>query len=99
MIIVETLLFDTYAIMEIMQGNPNYKKFTTATPIINDFILSELCYSLLKTQGKKTVYTYTNKYAPFSMQINSKIIRNAMNFRYKNRKKNLNNRLHRIHSG
>ena len=44
-------VFDTYAIIEVIKGNPNYASYLDATPIINQFILAELCYCLLKEAG------------------------------------------------
>ena len=41
-------VFDTYAIIEIVRGNPNYIKYNDSEVIINNFIYAELCYNILK---------------------------------------------------
>ena len=41
-------LFDTYALMEILDENINYETYTNLKPIINDFIFAEFCYNLFK---------------------------------------------------
>jgi predicted nucleic acid-binding protein len=48
----ENLLFDTYALFEIMNNNPNYSKYLEKRAIINDFIFAELCYNLIKDKAK-----------------------------------------------
>ena len=50
----ESFVFDTYAILEIIKGNINYKPYLDATILINDFIFAELCYNLLKENKEKT---------------------------------------------
>lgn len=84
-----TFVFDTYAIFEIIKGNKNYEKYVSSTPIINDFILAELSYNLLKEFDSKTATGYTGDYAPFSLRVNSAIINSAMEFRYKNKKRKM----------
>ena len=48
----ETYLFDTYALIEIINKNLNYKKYVEKNVIINDFIFAELCYNLIKNKVK-----------------------------------------------
>ncbi len=80
--IKETFLFDTYAIMEIIEGNSNYNPYLDATIIINDFIFAELCYNLLKESKEKTE-GYARKYAPYISPLEHEWIKEAMKFRLK----------------
>ncbi|HZX20707.1 MAG TPA: PIN domain-containing protein [archaeon] len=86
---MQAFVFDTYAIFEIISGNPDYEKYIQHPIIVNPFIVSELCYNLLKTKEQKTANEYTDKYAKYSETIGKEIIKEAMNFRYKNREKKL----------
>ena len=49
-------LFDTYAIIEIIDGNKNYLKYSDSDVVINNFIFAELCYNLFK--GRKDYQNY-----------------------------------------
>ncbi|MBU0466370.1 MAG: PIN domain-containing protein [Nanoarchaeota archaeon] len=81
-------IFDTYAIIEIIRGNPNYKPYLDEGIIINDFIFSELCYNLIKIDYPKKEY-YLEKYEEFISQVDPEIIKEAMQFSYKNKKKKM----------
>ena len=82
------LLFDTYALLEIIEGNPNYEKFTDRKIIINNFIFAELCYTLTKWNHPQKSY-YTKRLKEQIKSINPNTIINAMKFRYRNKKKKL----------
>ena len=47
----KAFVFDTYAIIEIIQGNKNYGAYLDSKIIINDFIFAELCYNFLKIKN------------------------------------------------
>lgn len=81
-------LFDTYAIIEIINGNPNYSCYINERIIINNFIFAEFCYILIR---EKCPYIdkYLGHYSKYIISINPQIIEEAMKFRYKNKKKNL----------
>ncbi len=81
-------LFDTYALLEIIRGNPRYQPYLDSAPMINSFILAELSYNLLKEHGPGTAFSYVDKYAPFSAPIDSGLIKEASLFRFQNKKKN-----------
>ncbi len=36
--------FDTYALIELIEGNAKYQKYQQADMIINEFVFAELCY-------------------------------------------------------
>ncbi len=84
----ETYFFDTYAIMEVIQGNSKYEHFLDSKIIINDFIFAELCYNLLKdnTKGKEE---YIKKYSQFISYPSSEVIEKATKMRYEKRKNDL----------
>ncbi len=81
-------IFDTYAIMEIIQGNRNYMPYLENKIIINNFIFAEICY-ILTRDNYPDAGRYLDKYEKFIMSINPKLIKEAMKFRYKNKSKNM----------
>ncbi len=82
-------VFDTYAILEIISGNKNYSPYLDSEIIINDFIFAELCYNLIKEKGLEKSSLLIEKYSKFIMEISPGIIKNAMLFRFENRKKDV----------
>ena len=84
----EKFLFDTYALMEILGRNPNYEKYLDKEMIINSFIFAEFCYQLIKA-GKKNIHEDLDEIEPGIVNLYPKIIKSAMEFKYKNKKKKL----------
>ncbi len=78
--ITDTFLFDTYAIMEIINKNEAYKKYLDADIIINDFIFAELCYNFIKEKHSMLKETL-DKYAQHISHAEPETIRKAMEFR------------------
>ena len=84
----ETFLYDTYAIIEIIKGNKNYENYADEDIVINNFIFAELCWNLIK-EGYPNPEEYLEEYTKFIASIKPSLIKKAMVFRYKNKKKNL----------
>ncbi len=82
----ETFVYDTYALIEILNKNKNYEKYTKATIIINNFIFAEFCYKLLR-EGVKHAEDYIEEVAPAIASVNKRTIIEAMYFRAKNKNK------------
>mgnify|MGYP001614774557 FL=1 len=82
-------VYDTYALIEIIDGNPNYIKYTEQKIIINEFVLTELCVAFLRKNNKELAFQYVDKFAPFVVSVNKEVIKKAMVFRLNNQKKNL----------
>mgnify|MGYP001582374404 FL=1 len=57
-------VFDTYAIMEIINGNKNYLPYLTSGIIINNFIFAELSYVLFRDKDKNAK-EHLEKYSKF----------------------------------
>jgi len=85
---MNSYLFDTYAIIEIIKGNPNYKPYLDQEMIINKFIFAELSYILLR-EKYPNADNYLDKYTKFIVSIKPSTIKEAMKFRLENKKKNL----------
>ena len=85
---MQAFVFDTYALLEIIAGNPNYEKYLNSEVIINDFIFAELYYKLVREFDIEKSNFYSEKYAHFIMDIGVETIKEAMLFRARNKKKN-----------
>ncbi len=88
MMIGESYIFDTYAILEIIEGNVNYEPYLDSEIIINDFIFAELCYKLLRENRSGAEY-YIKKYGNFVSHISPFVVKGAMVFRVKHKKRKL----------
>ena len=75
-------VFDTYAIMEILDGNEAYNSYLDSDVIINNFIFAELCYSLFRDKDKKAK-EHINKYSKYISSVKPQWIEEAMQFRLK----------------
>ena len=82
-------VFDTYALLEIIAGNPSYAKYLSSEIIINEFIFAELCYKIIRERGIETANFYVDKYKNYISSLNHEIIKEAMLFRVKHKSKNL----------
>ncbi len=83
-----TFVFDTYAIIEIINGNENYKPYLDKNIIINDFIYAELCFILTRNNYPEK-NTQLAKYVKFISHADPEIILLAMEFKLKNIKKDM----------
>ncbi len=84
----ERFLYDTYALIEILNNNKNYEKYVDKDIIINDFIFAEFCYQLIK-DNEKNSEEYLDEVEPAIIKLTAKIIKKAMKFRYEHKKKKL----------
>ena len=85
---MQAFVFDTYALLEVISGNPNYEKYLNSEVIINDFIFAELYYKLIREFDIEKSNFYSEKYANFIVELNVETIKKAMLFRARNKKKN-----------
>ncbi len=79
--------FDTYAIFEILNGNPAYNKFqdeVIRTSILN---LGELYYGFLKEGKKEMLDVWMDIVKPDLIEFSPETMKKAMLFRYANKKK------------
>ncbi len=73
--------FDTYAIMEVIEGKESYAPYLDSEVIINNFTFAELCYNLFKDKFTNSDI-YANKYARYIASVQPEWILEAMKFRY-----------------
>ena len=84
----ERFIYDTYALIEILNKNPNYEKYIDQDIIINDFIFAEFCYQLIiaKIENKEE---YLDEVEQAIIEPSPQIMKKAMDFRYKHKKKKM----------
>ena len=85
-----TLFYDTYALLEIIKGNANYRNYLKNIGIATSRLnLMELFYRLYVLHGMETSELYYQKYLPFAVEISDSLIKKAAIFRAENKKKDL----------
>lgn len=81
----ETYFFDTYAIFEIVIGNPKYQKYTDCDIITTIYNIAEFNYNLKKEKDKKEVDELTKKYYNYIVEVNLEDIEMAMDLKIKHK--------------
>ncbi|MEW6063226.1 MAG: PIN domain-containing protein [Nanoarchaeota archaeon] len=81
--------FDTYALIEITRNSKNYLHYIHAQPITTILNLVELYYALLRTQSRLIAERYYNFYRPSVVPISDEIIKSAVNFKFKQKRRKL----------
>ena len=81
--------FDSYAIIEIIKGRPNYEKYKEETFLTNSLNLSEVTYFLLREIHEKEIKKILNKLNFVIIEINENIAIESAIFRYKNKERKL----------
>mgnify|MGYP001586243951 CR=1 FL=1 len=86
---INIFFFDTYAIIEIIKGNPNYERFKKEKIITSFLNIIELHYSVLKNSGKEDATLISAEYARYIVPISLEAIEEANLFRLGNIKKKI----------
>ena len=81
--------FDTYAIIELLEGNPLYEFAKGDTIITSTMNLAELYYSLLLENGKDNADSILEKLNFEFLEITSEIATSSSFFRFRNKKAKL----------
>ena len=81
----ETFFFDTYALFEIIRGNPNYEKYSSCNIITTIFNLAEFNYNLKKEMSKEKADKYTKDYFSFVVEVEFEDLISAMDIKTKYR--------------
>ncbi len=85
----EELFFDSYAIIEIVKGNPNYQKFSNTKIAITKLNLFEIYYSMLRDYDKNKAEKVLTDYLKFVVDFDENVIKEASKFRLDNKSKGL----------
>ncbi len=80
---------DTYAIIEIIKGNSNYKRFLSSKFFTSVFNLYELFYILLRDYNQDIAMKYYLQFYEFIVEIKDDYIFEASKYRLENKKLNI----------
>ena len=87
---IKIFFCDTYALIELIGGNKNYRKYTDYLLITSDYNLMELYYAFLRDYGKEKAEHYFNEWSEFAVKIPRYIIKEGMKIKLANRKDKVN---------
>ncbi len=85
----ETIFLDTYAIIEIIEGNKNYERYIDCKAVLTKLNLFELHYTLIRKHGEKIAKEQFDKYSSYELDFDNKVIIEAAKFRFAFRKQNI----------
>jgi PIN domain nuclease of toxin-antitoxin system len=80
---------DSYAILEIVRGNKNYKKYENSESVTSRLNLFEVHYKLLRESGLNSANSVVKKYAALVIDFDIDEVIAASKFRVANKKRNL----------
>lgn len=86
---IKIFLADTYALIELLGGNPYYKPYLNHILITTKFNLIELYYHFLHDYDKETADKYLRLYSDFVVPVSYSCIRSGMHFRLEYKKERL----------
>lgn len=85
----DIFFFDSYALMEIILGNLNYKPFTKSNIITTKLNIFEVYHGLLRDVDENEAEKFLNEYYPFTIDFNGEDIKNAAKLRVQHKKRDL----------
>ena len=77
---------DTYALVEIFNGNPKFADYLDKEFVITDLTLAEFYLVLLKKYDEKTAEYWFKRYSNYSVRVDKLILKEAVKFRYEHKK-------------
>ena len=80
---------DTYALIEIMNGNSNFAQYLTQDFIITNITLAEFYAVILREENEKTANYWIKKLEPYSVKVETNILIEAIRFKYKHKKQKI----------
>ncbi len=80
---------DTYALMEIIEGNKKFLEYINSIFVITDITLAEFYGVLLRKKGEQTADYWFKKFERYSLAVNKNILIKAIKFRYEHRKQDI----------
>ena len=80
--------FDSYAVIEILRNNENYKKYASAIVFLTKLNLFEVYYAILRQDGQRQADSFLSQHASFAVDYDENVITEAaqLKFFYKSRK-------------
>lgn len=88
-IYTKAIFFDSYAFFEILKGNERYSKYKEYKIVTTKLNLFELYFGLLKDTNEADAEKYLNKYYPFVVEFDHKVIAEAARLKMKLNRRNV----------
>ena len=85
----KTYFADTYALIEMIQGNKNYSKFLELDFVTSKYNLMELYYQFIRENDSKKAQKNLIKFYKYNVKINIGNIKGGMRFKLKHKKEKL----------
>lgn len=80
---------DTYALVEIAEGNPKFAGYLNSYFVITDETLAEFYYVLLREKGEGVADYWYKKLERYSVVVSKEILIEVMKFKYEHRKQDI----------
>ncbi len=80
---------DTYALIEIANGNPKFAEYLNSNFVIIDLTLAEFYAVLLREEGEKIADYWFKKLERYSLLVIKEILIEAIKFRHEHRKQDI----------
>jgi len=80
---------DTYALMEIANGNKNFADYLNSEFVITDLTLVEFYSVLLREEGERVADYWFKKLERYSVSVDKDILKEAIKFRHEHKKKGI----------
>ena len=81
--------FDSYAVVELMKGNPNYAQYTKEAVVITFFNLAEIYWVAINDLVNDEAEEIYEHYRQGVVDIDDGVLKDAIKFRKKHKNKNL----------
>ncbi len=75
--IISRYFFDSYAIMEILNGNPNFNNYINSKIILTKLNLFEIYSNILKDSDEENAEKVFEKYSPHTIDYDDEVIKEA----------------------
>ena len=81
------IFLDTYAMVEIFEGNERYMHYKPMTSLTTRFNLFEIYYVVLSKYGKEKADIVFKNYRAIAREVSDEILQSAAEFKLKHKKK------------
>lgn len=80
---------DTYALIEISNGNPKFVSYLDYDFVITDLTLAEFYSVILREYDERTADYWFKKLEQYSVSVEKSILKESVKFRYENKKSDI----------
>ena len=85
----DNFFFDTYAVIELIEGNPGYAAYQDHVATLTILNLAEIYWVVLNRLGKEQANEVFREYRPAVVEIDDDTLKEAIEFRKTHKKKDL----------